>query len=218
MRLTFLALVGCLACDSGAAKVAAPSAPSTPAAAPPPTASPTTSPPSAPPSPAPAANPTPAVAPLNPAPTPAPVAKPEAAAADARSEGPAECRFQRPAAWAGGQVTWLGSCQKGFAEGSGVLVNTLEGAEPDRFYGRLAAGSPSLGVLQSEGGYMAGRWANGALAPDLPDGIAQRNVVIDAFNAGAAAATAASKSLAKKDAAASSFYAKQARALREQMD
>jgi hypothetical protein len=47
---------------------------------------------------------------------------------------------------------------------------------------------------------------------------AQLNVVIDAFNAGAAAATAVRKSLAKKDTKASSFYTQQARSLREQTD
>ena len=99
-----------------------------------------------------------------------------------------------------------------------MIISTLEGAEPDHFYGRLEAGSPRLGVLQSEGGYMAGRWANGALAKPLPDDLAQRNILLDAFNAGAAAATAASKSLAKKDPKSSAFYAKQARSLREQMD
>jgi hypothetical protein len=115
-------------------------------------------------------------------------------------------------------VTWLGSCRKGFADGSGVLVHMVEGLEPDRFYGSVVAGSPSRGVLQTEGGYTAGHWATAALAPDVPDGMAQRNIVIDAFNAGAAAATAVSRSLAKRDAKASSFYTQQARSLREQMD
>jgi hypothetical protein len=162
-------------------------------------------------------NPTPAVAPLNPA-LAGQAAKPEAAAAEVRSEGQPHCRFQRPAPWSGGELTWLGRCQKGFADGSGVIVNSVEGAEPEHFYGRLEAGAPKLGVLQTGGGYMAGRWANGALAEPLEDGIAQRNVMIDAFNAGAAAATATSKSLAKIDAKSSSFYAKEARSLREQMD
>ncbi len=121
--------------------------------------------------------------------------------------------------WAGGQVTWLGSCQNGFADGNGVIVNVVEGAQPERFYGRLERGSPSAGVLQTDSGFLAGRWARGALAAALTDDVAQRNVVIDAFQVAAAAATAASKSFAqKKDAASSSFYAKQARLLEQQMD
>jgi hypothetical protein len=116
-------------------------------------------------------------------------------------------------------VVWLGACQGGFAEGSGVIVNTVEGAEPERFYGRLESGSPSIGVLQTENGFVAGRWKHGAVVTALPDDVAQRNVLLDAFRAAADAATAVSKSLAKKaDAEASRFYARQAGVLREQMD
>jgi hypothetical protein len=116
-------------------------------------------------------------------------------------------------------VAWLGDCQKGFAEGGGVVVNVVEGAEPERFYGRLDSGSPSIGVLQTDSGFVAGRWKHGAVAGPLPDDVAQRNVMLDAFRAAANAATAVSMSFAKKaDAEASSFYARQARVLSEQMD
>ena len=37
------------------------------------------------------------------------------------------CRFQRPKFWGLGVLTWLGRCQKGFAEGPGVIVNEVEG-------------------------------------------------------------------------------------------
>jgi hypothetical protein len=136
-----------------------------------------------------------------------------------RSDGQAGCRFQRPEIWAGGNVAWLGDCQNGFAEGSGVIVNVVEGAEAERFYGHLDSGSPSVGVLQTDSGFMAGRWKHGAIAEPLRDDVAQRNVTLDAFRVAASAATAVSKSFAKKaDAESSSFYARQARVLREQMD
>ncbi len=91
------------------------------------------------------------------------------------------------------------------------------GVEPRRFYGRVEDGHPSLGVLESYGGYKAGAWVRGAPAAPLDDGLAQRNVVIHAFDAAAAAATAVSQSFAKKrDAKSSSFYATQARRLRDQ--
>lgn len=142
-----------------------------------------------------------------------------AGSSDARSEGEPGCRFQRPEIWAGGRVAWLGACKNGFAQGSGVLINTVEGAEPERFYGQLDGGLQTIGVLQSENGFIAGRWNHGTVVPALPDDRAQRNVIIDAFQAAASAATAASKSFAKKsDAKASRFYAQQARLLREQMD
>jgi len=95
----------------------------------------------------------------------------------------------------------------------------FEGGEPERFYGRLDSGAPNIGVLQTYGGFMAGRWNHGSVVADLPDDMAQRNVVIDAFREAANAAAAASKSFAKKgDADASRFYATQARQLRDQMD
>jgi hypothetical protein len=101
-----------------------------------------------------------------------------------------------------------------------VILNEVEGVGPDRFYGRVEDGHPSLGVLEEpNGGYRAGAWVRGAQAAPLEDGLAQRNVVIDAFNAAAAAATAVSESFAKKaDAKSSRFYADRARRLRDQMD
>jgi hypothetical protein len=105
------------------------------------------------------------------------------------------------------------------AHGSGVLINTVEGAEPERFYGQLHSGLPTIGVLQTESGFVAGRWNHGAVVPALPDDVAQRNVLSDAFHAAASAATRVSKSFTKKsDAKARRFYAEQARLLREQMD
>ena len=152
------------------------------------------------------------------APSSSPLA-PASAATTPALEGRADCRFQRPQPWSGGRTEWLGGCRSGFADGSGVLVNMVEGAEPDRFYGRLDSGSPSIGVLQTEGGYVAGRWHDGALAAALPDDMAQRNVLIDAFREGAKAATATSQSFAdKSDNDASAFYATQARLLGDQMD
>jgi hypothetical protein len=100
-----------------------------------------------------------------------------------------------------------------------VIVNVVEGAEPERFYGHLEHGSPSIGVLQTDSGFVAGRWNGGTVAPALPDDVAHRNVVIDAFRMGASAAADASRAFAAKaDPEASSFYARQARLLRDQMD
>ena len=152
------------------------------------------------------------------APGPVKTAPPPPTARDNRTDGAPDCRFQRPAAWTGGQVSWLGACREGFAQGSGVLLDAVQGEEPERFYGLLEEGRLKLGVLQTGGGYVAGHWDQGAPAAELPDDVAQRNTVLDAFRAGAGAATSVSKSFAKKDAKSSRFYAKQARLLREQMD
>src|SRR5689334_7760542 len=164
MRLTPFALVCHLACNSGPAEVAPSAAGASPAA--------------------PHSRETAAAG-------PAPGAADPGAT---RFEGPPDCRFQRPAVWAGGEVTWLGRCQKGFAKGDGVLVNVVEGAEPERFYGRLVQGSPSVGVLQVDSGFVAGRWRNGVVAAPLTDDVAQRNVVIGAFRVASSASTAVSES------------------------
>jgi hypothetical protein len=121
MRLTSLAIAACLACDSGAAQTVVAAPPGAPPAA---AASPevvSTVPTSAAPS------------------SPAPAASPQSGASEPRFEGQPGCRFQRPEVWAGGRVEWLGACQKGFADGDGVIVNVVEGAEPERFYGHSTA-------------------------------------------------------------------------------
>lgn len=205
MRLTFFAIVGCLACDPGAAKVVA---------APPPAATHT---PKALSAPALPSTPMAAASGNLPAAGPLTTASSDASSGELHSDGEPGCRFQRPKFWeAGGVVTWLGRCEKGFAQGLGVIVNVIEGMEPQHFYGRLARGFLSIGVLHTTGGFMAGRWENGVLAAELPNEVAART--IEAFDVGAAAATASSKSLAKKDVQASRFYAEEARKLREQMD
>jgi len=144
---------------------------------------------------------------------------PARAAPTPASEGLADCRFQRPRFWTGGRTDWLGGCKQGFAEGLGVLVNVVEGAEPERFYGQLDGGALRLGVLQTDAGFVAGRWHDGALVAALPDDMAQRNVLIEVFRGAADAATAVGQSFAKKgDTEASAFYLTQARLLRDQMD
>ena len=194
MRLASLVLVCHLACDSGPTHGARSAAGASPGAS--------------------RTHETASTAPAS----PAPLAGPAGERDEARFEGPPDCRFQRPAVWAGGQVTWLGRCQTGFAKGDGVLVNVIEGAEPERFYGRLEHGSPSVGVLQADGGFLAGRWRNGVVAAPLADDVAQRNVVIGAFRVASSASSAVSDSFREKDATSNAFYAEQARLLRDQMD
>ena len=138
---------------------------------------------------------------------------------DPPSEGKPGCRFERPKVWTSGNVSWLGRCHSGFADGDGVLLNVVEGREAEHFYGRLHQGRLNVGVLQTGQGYIAGTWVHGAVAEKLADDMAERNALIAAFHAAADASTSVSKSFAKKgDAKTSRFYAKQARSLRGQMD
>ena len=151
---------------------------------------------------------------------PAAVATPPSGSSDLRSEGQPDCRFQRLDAWAGGgELTWLGGCRDGFADSVGVIVNVVEGVEREHFYGRLDQGFPSIGVRQTAGGLVAGRWEHGAVVAPLLDDVAQRNIMLDAFRVAAAAAAAVSEQFRKKaDVEASGFYASQARMLSEQLD
>jgi hypothetical protein len=154
-------------------------------------------------------------------PTPgAPVVNPtQGNGEDVRSEGQPGCRFERPKVWTSGNISWLGRCRGGFADGSGVLLNVVDGQEAERFYGRLHQGRVNVGVLQTGQGYIAGTWAGGAIVEKLADDMAQRNAIIAAFHAAVDASTSVSKAFAKKgDAKASLFYSKQARSLRDQMD
>jgi hypothetical protein len=196
-RLSWIASIGLLACNTDVGKqVAAPRASTPPAHVP--------------------------VAPASAPPVASAAADSDAGASGARREGQPDCRFERPTAWTSGHLSWLGSCRNGYAQGNGVIVREFDqdlGLEPKHFYGRLQDGYLSVGVLEGPGGYRAGTWVRGALAPALPDDMAQRNVQINAFDVAAAAATAVSESFANQgDAKSSRFYSDKARQLAEQID
>ncbi|MBN1606016.1 MAG: hypothetical protein JW940_05255 [Polyangiaceae bacterium] len=203
-RLSLLAFMGFAACNTDVGKHVTPPPASTP---PEPVASAPVVPRSAPPAPASVAS---AAGP------------PDGSANDPRREGQPDCRFERPTIWSSGHLSWLGSCREGFAQDRGVIVREFEkdlGLQPQRFYGSVRNGYLSVGVLEATGGYKAGTWTHGDLAPPLADDMAQRNVLINAFDVAAAAANAASKSFAKEgDAKSSRLYAEKAKQLREQMD
>lgn len=202
MRLTYLAIIGLLACNKDVGKQVAP----------PPTSAP-----------APVAfTGAPSIASTGAPPVASTAGTSNHCASHPRCDGPPDCRFERPATWASGRLSWLGSCRDGFAQGSGVVLREFEedlGLEPERFYGSVKNGYLNVGVVETSTGYSAGTWAHGALAPEMTDDIAQRNVVIHAFEVAAAAASTVSKSFAKKgDTTSSRFYAERARHLREQLD
>ena len=73
------------------------------------------------------------------------------------TNGPADCRFVVPAGWDGRWARWTGECREGFAQGSGVLREFVAGKVTRMFFGTLAAGQPTLGAIEVDGGYLAGR-------------------------------------------------------------
>ena len=82
------------------------------------------------------------------------------------------------------------------------------------FYGRLIAGHPDLGVLETPDGYMAGKFVNGSVAADT-----DRNTILAAFREATAAATAASASFGNQgNTASAQHYREAAKRLSSQMD
>jgi hypothetical protein len=82
------------------------------------------------------------------------------------------------------------------------------------YYGRVKHGVLDIGVIETDGGYIAGRFANGQPIKDD-----DRNSYIHAFREGAAAARCISRFYQRKGNAASArFYAEKAKNLDQQMD
>jgi hypothetical protein len=128
--------------------------------------------------------------------------------------GAPECAFDTPPGWEKARIVWFGSCAEGRADGLGVLRAYMGGKPGDAFFGRLAHGALTVGVMETEGGYAAGDFANGrALETD------ERQKLIDAFRTGAEAARAASALFKQQNNPGSAqFYAEQADKLSRQMD
>ena len=148
-----------------------------------------------------------------------PGASAQTAGADRRTYGTASCRVEAPVEWSAGHITWIGSCKDGYAEGLGVLRNTVEGTSAELFLGRVEQGSLRSGVLVAAQGYTAGRWEAGSVAESGTDDQANRNAILAGFEDGAKAADATSRSMAKHSNPKSSrFYSRLAKRLRSQMD
>lgn len=143
----------------------------------------------------------------------------DVAAVDTRLYGVVNCRIEKPLAWNAGHISWLGKCESGYAHGSGVLRNMIDGAQTELFLGRVEQGYLRNGVLQTNGGYIAGRWKDGVVIEDDADDQAKRNAMLAAFEEAAKSADATSRTMARQSNAASSrFYAQLANRLRMQMD
>jgi hypothetical protein len=133
-----------------------------------------------------------------------------------RWDGPAACRFAKPASWTAGVTTWLGACAGGKATGKGALRNADDGVE-EVFFGELANGEPVIGVVVNTlGGYTGGRWADGDVVQEQVD---PRPVAVKAFDVAAAAARAAADRAARAgDGATAASYRARAKKLENQLD
>lgn len=138
-----------------------------------------------------------------------------AAAADApRMAGPAQCRFAVPPGWPERGVGWSGPCRAGLAQGRGALRAYDGGKLVMAFYGTVEAGQPVLGVVDLGHGFVAGRFEAGRASAG-----AERNTLIEAFDAASAAARQLAEGYRKAGNAASArFYENKAKQLAAQMD
>ena len=124
------------------------------------------------------------------------------------------CRFQIPEGWQEYSAQWTGDCVEGLANGSGVLRSFSKGKVSELYYGRVKHGLLDVGVIETDGGYIAGRFADGKPIKDD-----DRNTYIQAFREGAAAARNVSEFYQHKGNAASArYYAEKAKNLDQQMD
>lgn len=128
--------------------------------------------------------------------------------------GRANCRVAAPATWHAQDVAWSGRCEAGKATGRGVLRGLENGRDTSIFLGVMHRGELSAGVIEVEGGYIAGRFRYGRVVRG-----ANRNDMIGAFDHASAAAREYGESLRKAgDGRAADLYFKKAKELEQQMD
>jgi hypothetical protein len=93
--------------------------------------------------------------------------------ADNWSQDPTtKCRFVAPSSLGVGPVSWVGACPGGQASGVGML-RRRDGAQAGHaFYGELRKGVPYIGLVEVDGGYQIGHFADG----DIGMGEADRSM------------------------------------------
>jgi predicted aminopeptidase len=128
--------------------------------------------------------------------------------------GAPTCRFLVPEAMLGLDLRWSGTCRDGLAEGRGTLRGYEGGRVVLVFYGRLEAGQPALGVIELDGGFVAGRFEAGRAVAD-----GDRDTLVRAFDEAASAARQMAAGFRKTGNTASyRHYRDKARQLSQQMD
>ncbi len=76
-------------------------------------------------------------------------------------------RVEAPKAWNGvGRITWIGGCNKGYADGLGVPRRTDPEYETGLFLGRVEDGLLRSGALDPRRGSKVGRWVGGTVPPN----------------------------------------------------
>jgi hypothetical protein len=124
------------------------------------------------------------------------------------------CRIEAPESWEGYDVQWTGACMGNLADGSGVLKGQSKGKVQVLFYGRVKHGILEIGVIETDRGYLAGRFADGH-----PVRNEDRQTYVQAFREAVTGANQASEYYRRKENAASAkYYAQKAKTLDRQID
>lgn len=126
------------------------------------------------------------------------------------------CRFEQPQRWHFTSARWTGSCSAhALADGAGVLrAYRGDGTPAESFFGQLRDGRLVSGAIETDSGYIAGRFESGSQV-DSGD----RNDLIHAFEDAATGAMQASEAFRRQGNQASArYYREKAQQLRAQLD
>lgn len=125
-----------------------------------------------------------------------------------------ENQIHAPQDWVGLRMKWPLPCPDGQVSGLGVLQGYRVTKPVKVFYGMVENGHLKEGVIEADGGYMAGKFEGDAYVPT-----SDRNVMIHAFDVAAEAAEQMSLFFKEKNnQKLADEYAEKAEKLREQMD
>lgn len=124
------------------------------------------------------------------------------------------CIVHTPKGWERQPVKWVGGCKNTYANGLGVLNRYENDKIAESFYGKMESGSLSLGVIDSDTGYIAGKFKDGML-----EHASDRNTIIKAFETASRAASELSNRYNQEgDKTSAQFYRRQSEKLAQQMD
>ena len=144
----------------------------------------------------------------------------QTSALDRRTLGAGNCHVEAPAEWENAvQVTWIGLCKHGYADGLGVLRRDTRGSSTDLFSGRVEQGYLRSGVLDNGRGYEAGAWKAGSVIETSADEPGYRDALMAVYEEAAKAADATADYMAKHSNPKSArFYTHLAKSFRMQLD
>ena len=114
------------------------------------------------------------------------------------------CRFVAPRSLPAGPTYWTGPCPGGKAAGYGMLRRRDGARIGPGFFGEMRGGVPQIGVIDLDGGYRVGKFADGDIGGARELEWAERSAAFEAAIRGARAVKA--HYVARKNAASARHY------------